>query len=607
MVRPRLAVLLGLLSAWPAAAGAQQPNGEEFAVNAYTTGRQGHPEIAGDDSGHFVVVWDDVDRDGLFGRRFTSAGVPRGPEFRVNSYTALNAGYGLALAGDRFGNFVVTWTSDEQDGSDYGMFGQRFAADGSPVGGEFQINTYTTGSQWDGTVALNDAGDFVVVWEDYGRDGIFGRRYDAVAGFGSEFRVEATTSGFKTQGKVAIASDGSFVVVWGGAGPGDSFGVFGRRFDSAGLPLGGDFLINSTTTGFQVPASVRTSPDGSFVVTWDDYTGTAYIPRARRFDAAGNPQGAAFAVSGYTTGERLRPKVSIAPDGTFVVAWWNYPAEGDGDGYGIGARQFDAAGSPVGDAIQVNGYTTGTQIHAEVAAGPGGNFVVAWSARAAHDTVGVAARRFGDLVFADSFESGGLDAWSASQTDSGDLSVSDAAALAGSRRGMQALVDDTAGLFVQDDTPVDGRRYRARFYFDPNGFDPGVALNHRRTRIFIGFEEAPTRRLFAVVLRLLNGQYALMGRARRDDNSQADTSFVDITDAPHFVEVDWRSASGPDALDGSFDLWIDGNPAGSLAGVDNSVSGLDFVRLGALSVKAGASGVLRWDQFQSRRETPIGP
>ena len=185
--------------------------------------------------------------------------------------------------------------------------------------------------------------------------------------------------------------------------------------------------------------------------------------------------------------------------------------------------------------------------------------------------------------------------------------MSESAALAGSRRGMEALVDDTAGLFVQDDTPADEGRYRARFYFDPNGFDPGVAQNHLRTRIFIGFEEAPERRLFAIVLRLLNGQYALMGRARRDDNSQVDTGFFDIIDAPHFVELDWKSSSGPDALDGTFDLWIDGAPMAALTGLDNSISSLDFVRLGALSVKAGASGVLRWDHFQSRRASAIGP
>ena len=168
-------------------------------------------------------------------------------------------------------------------------------------------------------------------------------------------------------------------------------------------------------------------------------------------------------------------------------------------------------------------------------------------------------------------------------------------------------MDDTAGLFVQDDLPANEDRYRARFYFDTNGFDPGEALNHRRTRLLIVFEESPIRRVAAVVLRRLGGAYSVMGRARLDDNSQANTGFVSITDGAHFVEIDWRRSSGPDANDGSFEIRLDGTPAGTLANLDNSVSSVDFVRMGALSVKTGASGTLYFDEFESRRASAIGP
>jgi hypothetical protein len=160
---------------------------------------------------------------------------------------------------------------------------------------------------------------------------------------------------------------------------------------------------------------------------------------------------------------------------------------------------------------------------------------------------------------------------------------------------------------VQDESPANEGRYRARFYFDPNGFDPGESLNHRRTRLFILFEEAPTRRVAALVLRRLGGAYSLMGRARLDDNSQANTAFFPITDGPHFAELDWRRASGPDANDGSFEMWIDGTPMATLSNLDNSLGAVDFVRLGALSVKTAASGTLYWDEFESRRASFIGP
>jgi len=197
--------------------------------------------------------------------------------------------------------------------------------------------------------------------------------------------------------------------------------------------------------------------------------------------------------------------------------------------------------------------------------------------------------------------------WSSLATGSGALSESAGAGMNATPAGLQAVVSGTAGIYVQDDTPVNEDHYRARFYFDPHGFDTGEAQNHHRARIFIVFEEAPLRRLAAVVLRRTGGAYALLGRARLDGGAQADTAFVPISDGPHVVEIDWVRSSGPDASDGSFELWVDDVSPGRLTGLDNSASSVDFVRLGALSVKSGATGTMYWDEFVSRRTTYIGP
>jgi hypothetical protein len=212
-----------------------------------------------------------------------------------------------------------------------------------------------------------------------------------------------------------------------------------------------------------------------------------------------------------------------------------------------------------------------------------------------------------DAITHDTFCSGTLGAWTSAVTDAGDLAVSAAAGLRSTTLGLQAVVDDTAGLYVQDDDPRAEDRYRARFELDPNGFDPGEAQGHRRTRVFILFQAAPQRRLAAVVLRRINGAHAVMARARLDDNTHAETPWVPLADAPHAIAIDWRRASGPDALDGALELWVDGVSVSALAGLDNSTSGIDFVRLGALSVKGGASGTLYFDEFESRRQGPPAP
>src|SRR5262245_43284065 len=108
------------------------------------------------------------------------AGVDRtGPEFQANTHTT-DFQNRPSVASDAFGNFVVVWMTDYQDGSVSGIFGRRFDSAGSPRGPEFKVNTYTDGDQYRPSVASDDAGNFVVVWTSYAQDGssggIFGQR-----------------------------------------------------------------------------------------------------------------------------------------------------------------------------------------------------------------------------------------------------------------------------------------------------------------------------------------------------------------------------------------------------------------------------------------------
>jgi hypothetical protein len=212
----------------------------------------------------------------------------------------------------------------------------------------------------------------------------------------------------------------------------------------------------------------------------------------------------------------------------------------------------------------------------------------------------------GDLIFKDGFETGDVSRWSSAQTDGTDVTVIPPG-MAGTTWASSELVDDTNGLYVQDNSPDGERRYRARFYVDPSLFDPGTAQGHLRTRILLAFSELPTLRVVAIVLRKRFGQYSIMGRARLDDETRADTAFFPISPGPHAIEFELTAANGPSAGDGTFTLWIDGGQAGpALTGLVNNWSVVDFVRMGALSVKPGAAGVLRFDEFESRKQTYIG-
>jgi hypothetical protein len=100
---------------------------------------------------------------GIFGRRFDSAGTPRGSEFHVNTYTTGDQYRTMTAVGPN-GDFIVVWASMGQDGDDQGVFAQRFTSAGTPTGGEFLVNSYTTGVQRSPAVAVGPANDFVVAW-----------------------------------------------------------------------------------------------------------------------------------------------------------------------------------------------------------------------------------------------------------------------------------------------------------------------------------------------------------------------------------------------------------------------------------------------------------
>ena len=62
------------------------------------------------------------------------------------------------------------------------LFVQRYAADGTESGAEFQVNDYTTNGQNTPVVALDASGGFVVAWAgegDLDASGVFARVYDA--------------------------------------------------------------------------------------------------------------------------------------------------------------------------------------------------------------------------------------------------------------------------------------------------------------------------------------------------------------------------------------------------------------------------------------------
>jgi hypothetical protein len=368
------------------------PVGGAFRVNTYTTGQQRFPKIAQDASGNFVVGWRRA-YAAVAVQRYNAAGAPLGAEIFIPESQQYLSPHLNGIASDPFGNFVVVWDQNREPLAGVtDVYAQRFASSGTPIGGFFRVNSYTTNTQRYPSIASTVSGGFVVVWQQgIGVvNQVLARRFaSSGAPLGAEFRVN-TTTGDKIFPIVAGNGTGGFVVVWQDPSAGNDSLFYAQRFSSSGSPAGGEIPLNSLAGGRQEGAAVAVDASGAFLVAWSsenvDGHETAIV--ARRYSSIGTPLAPQFRVNSDTTGRQQRPSVSFESSGRFVVAWQS----GAGfNAYGVFGRLYDKTGAPLGTEFRISTATTSSQ-HAAVVFGK--PWVTVWD----ENNVGSGGEIFGQIL-----------------------------------------------------------------------------------------------------------------------------------------------------------------------------------------------------------------
>ena len=367
--------LAGLLTLSPALAASQVLVGPEFRVNTYTTSSQLRPSAAADAAGDFIVVWESAWAGRQRLRRVRplhdASGAPLGAsEFRVNAWTT-GQQRAPQVAGTAGGLFVVVWESQ----------GARTAAaaasspavstpPAAPLGAEFQVNTYTTGDQADAAVAVDAAGNFVVVWESAGADGsdfgIRARRFDAAGqAQGDEFQVNSYSTAAQRRPAVASDATGNFVVAWQSLRDPDTYaGVYAQRYDALGAPVGGEFRVNSYTTNGPGLTRRRLGSErqlrGGLGLSFGQDASGGYGVCGQRYDAGRRE------ARRRVRGERLHDRatsssrsIASAPDGRFARR--GGAARGTAAARRRSGECTTRRACPTDRDFQLNTYTTGDQ------------------------------------------------------------------------------------------------------------------------------------------------------------------------------------------------------------------------------------------------------
>ncbi|HEX7180569.1 MAG TPA: hypothetical protein VF756_01910 [Thermoanaerobaculia bacterium] len=400
----KLRALLALFFAAPALLSAQiEPMGGDLQVNLYTTFPQSSPKVSRAPDGRFVVVWASAYQDGtvsgVYGRVFAVDGTPVTGEIQLSEHTASHPiDPAVAMMDD--GSFVAVW-ENRTDGTGpiySGIEGRRFAADGTPLGGDFVVHPLnpTKGSHRP-VIATNGRGGFVVAWEEGSFDTdvfarIFGPGGQPLA---PSFQVnQGETYAVQDQPSVAMGPAGEVVIVWrsndtfvGFHEEGNQV-VYLQRFKADGTRREGEIALSERARRPVYAPRVAKDAAGNFLVVWTEYVSSVATVYGRRFAQNGRPLGGRLTL----LREVVPEAIAMDDHGSFVLVWTR---PGEDRALDVFARRFSAFGAPEGPEVRVNAHAPRMQYTPIVAAGPGGSFVAAWSSdQQDGDNLGVFARLF---------------------------------------------------------------------------------------------------------------------------------------------------------------------------------------------------------------------
>ena len=194
---------------------------------------------------------------------------------------------------------------------------------------------------------------------------------------------------------VVIDETGRQIWVWDGTPASTSQEVFLRIFPADDGPPTDPVQVNTFTADKQAFARVAVRSDGSFLVAWlsreppepgDGFT--RYVVRSQAFDANANPVGSEQLVSTLDPLLTTANKVDVAalPGGDYIVVWPSRQTPEPGDSsISIQGRRIGANGAPLAGQFQINSTQTSVgEAYPAVTELADGGFLVVWARPEVH-------------------------------------------------------------------------------------------------------------------------------------------------------------------------------------------------------------------------------
>lgn len=277
----------------------------DILVSTFTNNFQIAPQVAVLTNGNVAVVWASYDQvssnsmQDVYCQILSTNGTPIGANFLVNQFTTWNqrAPTVAALAN---GGFVVAWVSEQERvlappqgtpsayqsasagaKSSVDIYARLFSANGTAATAEILVNADNNPCASPAAAVTAD-GSFMIVWcandlsnHNHSWD-VYGRVFSSTGSGGGVTLVNTTQYGDQYTPRISSLGK-EYLVTWTSLGQdGSREGVFGQLLYFDESPIGGEFLVNTTTAGQQMQPTVASDGVSQFLTVWTSFTGSPY-------------------------------------------------------------------------------------------------------------------------------------------------------------------------------------------------------------------------------------------------------------------------------------------------------------------------------------------
>ncbi|MFV2057871.1 MAG: Ig-like domain-containing protein [Thiohalomonadales bacterium] len=246
------------------------------------------PQIAMDPNGNALAIWSQAPGASgpynLWSNRFDIASKTWGAAQLIETNNILGNTDDPQIAMDSMGNGMAVWT--QNDGTRYQLWYNRFDASAGSWGTAAILNTDSIGVPTRSEIALDAAGNAILVWDQYGDtlSNVWTNRFDiSTKTWGTAKLLELDNQGHASFADVAVDPTGAGIAVWNQF-DGIQYSVWSNRYDATSNSWGTPTLVEIDDVGKAVSVRVKLDPSGHAIAVWQQRLGNLYNVWANRFE-----------------------------------------------------------------------------------------------------------------------------------------------------------------------------------------------------------------------------------------------------------------------------------------------------------------------------------